>query len=174
MRLRGYQPSDLEPLLALFTASVHGLGGARYDRAQLAAWAPPAPDRAGWRERLEQAHTLVAEIDGQPAGFLSCRLDGHIEQLFVAPGHARRGVATRLYAQAEAMLVAAGIRELTTEASLVARPFFERHGFIVHEAQRAERQGVVLRRYAMRKEISAAARPAARQPGHGKDAIGGK
>lgn len=170
MRIRPCQPPDLEPLLALFTASVHGLGRAHYDPAQLAAWAPPAPDLAGWKQRLERAHTLVAEVDGQLAGFLSCQLDGHIDLLFVAPDHARRGVATRLFAQAQAMLVAAGIRELTTEASLVARPFFERQGFIVHETQSVERQGVVLRRHAMRKQLPAAAGQLARQAGKRADA----
>lgn len=154
MKIRSYQASDLAPLLALFTASVHGLGRDHYDPAQLAAWAPPAPDPASWAARLAGVQTLVAEVNGELAGFVSWQADGHIDLLFVAPSHARHGVATRLYLEVEAALMAGGVRELTVEASLVARPFFEHHGFVVHEAQVTKRQGVALQRYAMRKRIS--------------------
>lgn len=128
MRIRDHQASDLGPLLALFTASVHGLGRGHYDRAQLAAWAPPTPDPASWAARLARVQTLVAEVDGELAGFVSWQTDGHIDLLFVAPSHARHGVATRLYLEAEAALRAAGVRELTTEASLVAHPVLRAPG----------------------------------------------
>ncbi|PAM07785.1 GNAT family N-acetyltransferase, partial [Acinetobacter baumannii] len=44
---------------------------------------------------------------------------------------------------------------LFTEASLVAKPFFLRHGFSVVEEQNVSRGGVMFRRYAMRKAVVA-------------------
>ncbi len=70
--------------------------------------------------------------------------------MLVAPGPAGRGVAKSLFDHAAAALAAQGVAELFTEASLVARPFFERQGFVVEEEQWVERRGVVLRRFAMR------------------------
>lgn len=65
----------------------------------------------------------------------------------------RRGVASALYVQAERELVAHGTRHLFTEASLLARPFFERQGFRVVEDQEVSRGDVSLRRFLMCKDI---------------------
>jgi len=89
-------------------------------------------------------------------GFCSFELSGHIEHLYVAPTHARRGVASELYCNVEAAFSPARVTELFTEASLVARPFFERVGFIAEEAQDISFNGVLFRRFAMRKQLSSA------------------
>jgi putative acetyltransferase len=150
--VRASSDADLEPIARLFTDSVRALGAARYDAAQLAAWAPEPPDLEAWRARLASLETLVAEADGELLGFLSYTPVGHVELLYTAPASARRGVASALYRAAEDELRARGVRELTTEASLVARPFFERQGYLVVEEQRVERNGQVFRRFAMRKK----------------------
>jgi putative acetyltransferase len=151
--IRRYRESDVETVAELFTESVHRLGRAYYDEAQLAAWAPRPPDVVRWRHRLASLNTLVAESNAHLVGFIAYERNGHIDLLFVSLEHARRGVASELYAHAEADLIAGGIAELFTEASLVARPFFERRGFRVIEEQFIERQGVKLRRYDMRKTL---------------------
>jgi putative acetyltransferase len=151
--IRSYLESDVEAVARLFTESVHRLGRAHYDEAQLAAWAPRPPDVVRWRHRLASLNTLVAEANAHVVGFIAYERNGYIDLLYVSPEHARRGVASELYAHAEADLIAGDIAELFTEASLVARPFFERRGFRVSEEQVIERQGVTLRRYGMRKPL---------------------
>lgn len=153
--LRDYTDADLSEVVALYTAAVHGLTGDHYTAAQRMAWAPLQPDLAGWRERLRGLRVLLAEERGVLAGFIAWDADGHIDLLFTAPACARRGVAGMLYARAEAALRAAGVGELRTEASLVARPFFEGQGFDVVEVEGVLRGGVSLRRFAMRKRLSA-------------------
>nr|WP_298722107.1 GNAT family N-acetyltransferase [uncultured Steroidobacter sp.] len=152
--IRPYRESDLHAVARLFTESVHGLGSAHYDETQLAAWAPTEPDISGWRARLAQSTTLVAEVDNELAGFISYEQNGHIDLLYVSPKHARRGIASELYNQAEADLKVGGVVEMFTEASMVARPFFERCGFHVIEEQCIERRGVTFRRYGMRKLLA--------------------
>lgn len=151
MIIRRYRDSDLEALVELFTASVHEVSAAVYDAAQRHAWARIPPDCAAWRERLVGRTVLVADCDTELAGFIAWEPDGHIDLLFTSPRHVRRGVASALYRSAEHALRAAGGSALYTEASLVARPFFERHGFVVEEEQVVNRDGVDLRRFAMRK-----------------------
>ncbi len=154
MNIRDYDESDLRSVAHLFTDSVHGLGWTHYDAAQCHAWAPRPPDLTAWRARLARLHTLVAEEeDGTLAGFLAYEDDAHIDLLFTAPDLARRGVASALYARAESSIAALGAAEAYTEASLIARPFFERQGFRVVEEQVVTRNGVSFRRFAMRKAI---------------------
>ena len=97
---------------------------------------------------------LLAEQEGLLMGFLGYFEDGHMDFLYTAPAAARRGVATALHRQVEATLRAAGVTELYTEASLVARPFFEAQGYPVTEEEVLERQGVQLRRFRMRKPLA--------------------
>ncbi|HEU0196096.1 MAG TPA: GNAT family N-acetyltransferase [Nevskiaceae bacterium] len=147
--------------MSLFTASVHGLAENYYNAEQIAAWAPARPDLTAWRERLERFSTIVAGDHGELVGFLSYEPNGHIDLLFVSPFHARCGVASMLYREAESTLISSGVKALHTDASLLARPFFERRGFIVQEEQVVNRQGVTLRRYDMRKPMSIAQQGAA-------------
>lgn len=151
--IRPYRSSDLADLVRLFSESVHVLGAAHYDTAQREAWAPQAPDRAAWNTRLSQQNVLVAEEDCRICGFIAYTDSGHVDMLFVAPTYARKKVGTALYQATEAALAAAGIQAISTEASLIARPFFERQGFFVEEAQEVERGGAVLARFLMRKRI---------------------
>lgn len=167
MQIRAARLDDADAIAACFTASVHTLTGEHYDAAQREAWAPQPPDLEEWRERLRQHPALVA-VDGESVlGFLVFQQDGHIDMLYCDPSAARSGVATRLYQQAEALLAEADSRELSTEASLVARPFFERQGFHVVAAQRVERRGVWFDRFAMRKRLPPAATAARMNTAYG-------
>lgn len=148
--IRPYRDADLKPVADLFTASVHELTVREYNATQRMAWAPRPPDLDRWRRRLHTHHTLVAEGD-QLAGFISFEPDGHIDLLYTSPRHTRLGVASALYRHVEALLTAQGVTRLHTEASAVARPFFERHGFHVVRPERVVRRGVTFARYAMEK-----------------------
>lgn len=149
LSLRPATQTDLPSIVSLFTDSVHQLAARSYTPEQRAAWAPEAPDLEQWRSRLSKVETLVAESGGDMAGFISFTTGGHIEFLFTAPAASRRGVASLLYEAAVERLLGKGVRKLTTDASLEARPFFESKGFSVVEAQTVERDGVQLQRFAM-------------------------
>jgi putative acetyltransferase len=153
MNIRPYSSTDLEAIVDLFTASVHALAKEHYDAEQREAWAPRSVDLSAWTLHLDRLRTLVAELDGDLAGFVAFDATGHIDLLYVAPHTARRKVATMLYEAAETVLCADAITELTTEASAVARPFFERQGFYVEAVQTIFRGGVVLTRFAMKKRL---------------------
>jgi putative acetyltransferase len=77
--------------------------------------------------------------------------DGLIDMAFVLPEMMGRGVASTLYASIEDHAVSSGLSELRTEASHLARPFFERHGWRVINAQTVDCNGVTLENYYMTK-----------------------
>ena len=156
MDIRTYNDSDLEEVVRLFTASVHDLTAEHYDAAQRAAWAPQPPQEGEWRERLGALQTLIAEKNGKPMGFIAYDAAGYIDLLYTSPQHTRRGVASSLYRRTERALISAGVHEVSTKASSVARPFFERHGFDVIEQERVFVRGAWFQRYAMRKVVTSA------------------
>lgn len=151
--LRAYQPEDLPAVVALFQASVSQLTTEHYDAAQRQAWSPEVADMPAWQTRLPLLELLIAEDGHSIAGFIGFSLDGHIDLLYCAPAYARQGVASALYAAAEQRLRAAGVREVFTEASLVAQAFFASQGFSVQQAQTVTRGAVTLPRMLMRKTL---------------------
>jgi putative acetyltransferase len=153
LRLRTYHADDLTALVALFQASVNQLTTAHYDAAQRLAWAPEVADLTAWQTRFASLELLIADDARTITGFIGFSLEGHIDLLYCAPAYARQGVASALYAAAEQRLRAAGVRELFTEASLVAQAFFARQGFSVQQAQTVTRGAVTLPRMLMRKTL---------------------
>jgi len=154
MNERPYTPTDLSQVIEIFRAAIHSLAVPYYNTEQLAAWASFSQNVAGWQQRLASLRTIVAEQDGVLAGFASYEHNGHLDFLYTHPSFARRGIATRLYLLVESALRAVAVPCVFTEASLAARPFFERHGFQIDAEELVERQGVQLRRFAMHKQIS--------------------
>lgn len=153
IHLRPYQPHDLPDIVALFQASVSQLTTEHYDAAQRQAWSPEVADMPTWHTRLASLELFIAEEGQTIAGFIGFSLDGHIDLLFTAPGYARRGVASTLYTATEQRLRATGVRELHTEASLVAQAFFTGQGFSAEQAQTVTRGTFILPRMLMRKTL---------------------
>lgn len=131
--LRPYLPADAERCAAIFRASVEELASEDYSADQCAAWAARADNSAAFAKRLAAALTLMALVDGEPAGFASLEGADTIDMLYVDPGFARRGVGAALIDALVRLAAARGAKTLASEVSDTARPLFERQGF---QAQR--------------------------------------
>jgi putative acetyltransferase len=127
--LRPFLPSDAAMLARIFRSSIEEIAVEDYSPGQIEAWVSTADD-AAFAARLSGALTLVATLGGTPAGFASLASDNQrIDMLYVAPGVARRGLATMLVTALEALARARGSAGLTVDASDTARPLFEKLGF---------------------------------------------
>ncbi|QTC90867.1 GNAT family N-acetyltransferase [Brevundimonas goettingensis] len=151
VHIRAYSEADLDALIDLFTGSVRQVASRDYSPAQIEAWAPLAVNREQWANRLGGRPTFVAEVAGEIVGFSDLEPDGHIDMLFVHADYQGRGVARALLDHIHAQATKRGIGRLFTEASITARPFFERNGFKLIEAQDVELRGETLRNYRMAK-----------------------
>lgn len=152
--LRAYSRADASPTLAVFLAAVTGTASAHYSPEQIAAWSAPAERNLdSWHAARARLDTLVAVLDGEIAGFSDVDAHGYIDMMFVAPRFGRRGVAGALLAELEHRARAAGTAELSVHASLTARPFFERHGFLVLEERHPVLRGVHLTNFRMLKPL---------------------
>jgi putative acetyltransferase len=127
--LRPYVPADARRCAEIFRLSIEELAAEDYDADQREAWASRADDEDAFGAGLANALTLLAVIDGAVAGFASLKGGDEIDMLFVDPEFARQGVGRALVDALTRLAGARGAKRLTTEASDVARPLFERQGF---------------------------------------------
>jgi putative acetyltransferase len=127
--LRPYLPADAKRCAEIFRLSIEELAADDYDEGQREAWASRADDEKAFGARLANELTLLAVIDGATAGFASLKGSEEIDMLFVDPEFARQGVGRTLVGALTRLAQARGAMRLTTEASDVAKPLFERLGF---------------------------------------------
>jgi putative acetyltransferase len=153
MMVRRYNPEDLPAMLALFGRSVREIACHDYAPEQVAAWAPELPDIDGWSKRLSNQMVFVCENQGQIAGFASVESDGHLGLLYVHPEAQRRGVASVLRARILEWAMARKLTNVFTEASITARPFFERCGFRVVRSQTVQAHGVSMANLRMERAL---------------------
>jgi len=142
------------------------------------------------RQRKARGFFLIAEVGGNPAGFLSAavagfpprwarleerpNLQGHIDDVFVEPVVRNRGVGTALFKAAEKRLRAMGCDNLrlgVVAGNTGARRFYRRLGFQDHRlglrkdvAKPPHDWEEVVRR----REKALRKRPAARGPSRGR------
>jgi ribosomal protein S18 acetylase RimI-like enzyme len=108
-------------------------------------------DFPGWSDArvlavLRRDLVFVAREHGEPAGYVALRDDPAtativVDQVFVAPGHERRGIGHRLLAHAEGYAIARGaqaLRIVAEESNWRARSFYRRLGFVPVDAELLE------------------------------------
>ena len=153
MKTRLYKPTDLMVVVKLFYENVHHVCVNDYTLEQLDAWAPLEPDLYRWKASLNKNHTLVVEENDEIIGFGDMGETGYIDRLYVRKDCLHKGVATLILNQLEKYAKTKGIVFMNTAASITAKPFFEKQGFVVLNEQVVERKGVRLKRYLMEKKL---------------------
>ncbi|XNM82575.1 GNAT family N-acetyltransferase [Escherichia coli] len=109
------------------TASQH------YPPQQIAAWAQI--DESRWKENSRNRKCGLRSLMRKLVGFITC-VEHYIDMLFVDPEYTRRGVASALLKP-----LIKSESELTVDASITAKPFFERYGFQTVKQQRVGCRG---------------------------------
>jgi len=130
--LRPFLVSDLPRCLSIFATSIAELASEDYSEDQCEAWIAAAEDTKAFAKRLTDSITLIATLDGEPAGFASL-----IDMIYVDPEFARKGVGTALLDALSRLAAARGAKSLLADVSDTAKPLFERQGYI------AERRNLV-------------------------------
>lgn len=149
MDIREYRPGDCEEMEKLFYNTVHTVNAADYTQEQLNVWANGRVDREKWNASFLSHYTLVAEDDGRIVGFGDIDSSGYLDRLYVHKDYQRQSIASAL---CDGLEKRCGGQEITTHASITARPFFEKRGYAVIREQQVERGGIWLTNYVMKKK----------------------
>ncbi len=145
MYLRTYQSADCPTLAALFQDTVHTVNARDYSQEALNAWADGQVDLEAWDRSFLRHYSLVAIGNGAIVGFGDMDKSGYLDRLYVHKDRQGEGIGTALCDRLEASVPG----EITTHASITARPFFERRGYRVVKEQQVERHGVLLTNFVM-------------------------
>ena len=104
--------------------------------------------------RLTEYDTFVADNErGETVAWIAMSPSGYIDMLFCLPEATRCGIASSLYAAIEHAANDRGLPHLTAHASLLAQPFFAKHGWRIDQHETVARNGVDLPRAAMSKSL---------------------
>ncbi len=152
-RVRPYRGTDTAALTQLFFATVRQVPVKEYSPAELAAWAHAVPQVAVWRRRMAGRHSLVAASGDEILGFAELTAAGELGMLYCRHDQVRRGIGTMLCERLERIVRDLGLTRVTTEASITARPFFARRGYVVQRRRIVRRRGVRLANFTMVKSL---------------------
>jgi|GEM_PF-5592311 Acetyltransferases len=122
------------------------LGANLYTPYQTSYW---VGSQLNWGAKLASSRTAVICQGTQLAGFVGLMDDGCIDQIAVAPEMSRRGLGTVLLAWAIREALFDGMEEVFTVASPLARPLFQKLGFIIEKELRMEIHGTRIKSYSM-------------------------
>ncbi len=151
MEVREYEKKDLDEVKRLFYDTVHSVNRKDYDEKQTEAWAPSDMNYTHLEEALNKNYSLLAVEDGIIIGFGDIDESGYLDHLFVHKDYQGKGTATALCDRLETIR---DFKEIETHASITARPFFEKRGYMCIKEQTVEIRGAFLTNFVMRKAIS--------------------
>ena len=147
MLLRRYTPSDIPAMAELFFRTIHSVCAKDYTPAQLYAWAPAPPDPTCWAASFSGKICFVAFEHGILTGFGDMDGSGYLDRLYIHAAYQRRGIASAICDRLEA----ATHTDIVTHASMTAKPFFAKRGYLLIQEQQVCRHGIFLTNYVMKK-----------------------
>lgn len=158
--VRPFRSSDAARLSEIFAEAVRVVGAHGYTDEQVAAWAarsPAAKDIILERATAGDRILVAVSADDVPVSYALLERNGHLDHLYCHPDHTRQGLADRLLKSAEATAREWSCSRLYTEASELARPAFERAGYVVTRRRdftiEHAGQNVPIHNYAMEKAL---------------------
>lgn len=152
MTFRPFQTEDTDALAEVYRDAVRGIGPQAYGPEQLTMWSAWPDNREEFQACLALGLTLVADVDGRVVALGQLHPVDHVVLLYCSTAYARRGIASAIYARLEEHDYAAGVTEITTNASRLSRPFFEKQGYALVKVAVAHRSGVDFERFRMVKK----------------------
>ena len=168
MKIRKFQHGDHVAIAEIFTRAVHEIAAEVYTPEQCLAWSDREVNYEHWRRRCELKRPFVAVSGSEISGFLELDPDGHIDCAYINPDFKRRGIMTRMVEHAITTCFDLNIRRMYVDASICAKPMFEKVGFLVVEEHMVNINGVELLNYKM-ELLKQTAQPAAGASRHRKD-----
>jgi putative acetyltransferase len=154
LSFRQASASDLREMQQLFVEAISAVCSTDYNETQIQAWTSGITDTDRWLDRLQHQFVLLATIKNQIVGYGTLKEANYIDLLFVHKDFQSQGIATAIYHELEEKAKISGSDHITSDVSITAKPFFEKHEFKVLKEQQVERMGVKLTNYKMKKDLN--------------------
>lgn len=151
--IREATTNDLDSIVQLFKETVETINAKDYSPEQVKVWSNGASKKDRWAKKINEQHFLVATIEIELAGFGSITSKGYLDFLYISNKHQRKGIAQQLCNALELFATRNNIETITSDVSITAKPFFEKHGFETVTKQLVVIDGVSLVNYKMQKSL---------------------
>jgi putative acetyltransferase len=153
--IRKYKPEDAQDLANIYYNTIHKINIQHYTEEQVNVWAPDTSlEICGWAKKFERTNPFVAIIDNIIVGFAEFTLDGHIDCFYCHHNWIGKGVGPALMGAIFEQAHALNIARIFVEASITAKPFFEKHGFTTVSKQTVVLVGIGLTNYVMERRLN--------------------
>ena len=149
MVIRKYRSSDCKEIIELFYNTVHTVNAKDYTKEQLDVWATGKVELEKWDKSFQEHFTVVAVDEEIIVGFGDIDKTGYLDRLYVHHDYQKKGVATAICNELEKVVQS----NITTYASITAKPFFEKRGYMVEEEQKRKANQLSLTNFWMAKQM---------------------
>ena len=146
MNIKRATMDDVDAISRLFYDTVTNICTADYDEEQIVAWTS-RNNAERWRSKIQDQYFFVAETLGNIIGFASLTACGYLDMMYVHKDFQKRGVTQQLLIHIEQLAAALNLKEISSDVSITAKPFFEKHGFAIVKEQLVELNGITLTNY---------------------------
>jgi GNAT superfamily N-acetyltransferase len=153
MIVRRYRKGEEAQIKAIYHNTIHKVNIRDYSQAQVDAWAPDYFTLQDCIKRLEQKNPFVAVESEQILGYGELDKDGHIDCFYCHHEWQGKGVGKAIYNAIEEEARRMGIKRLFAEASITAKGFFEKMGFITEKEQKVAIRGQDLTNFIVSKSL---------------------
>lgn len=150
MHIREYSSEDCKELYTMFYNTIHSVNSKDYTKLQLNAWADGKVNLVEWNKSFLKNYAIVAIINDVIVGFGDINNCGYLDRLYVHKDYQNRGIATEICNILELKFP---VKTIQTHASITAKPFFEKRGYITIKENQVIRKDVTLTNYLMEKTI---------------------
>lgn len=153
-KIRPLEEKDLHDMQDLFRSTVLNVNIKDYTMEEVEDWASCGDDMEHLKELLSY-NQYVGAFDEQDCliGFSSMNKNGYLHSMFVHQDWQGKGVATLLLSEVEKIARQYKVKEITSDVSKTARPFFERKGYVVECEQKQQANRLKLTNYKMKKVL---------------------
>lgn len=153
-KIRRLTVGDIPAMQTLFRETVLCVNARDYTREEVEDWASCIDNEEQVKDWLSN-HWFIAALDEceQIVGFSSMNTEGYLHSLFVHKDWQGKGVASFLLTEVERKALEYGVKEVYSEVSITARPFFEKRGYVVEKVQKQQANRLWLTNFAMKKRF---------------------
>lgn len=144
---------DKYSITELFRTTIQRVNVNHYSPQEIAAWSAGSESHDRWIDRINNHHFILSHDRDTLTGMASIDHLGYLDIIYVHHQYQGLGLASELLHQMETRCRALGHEEITSDVSITAKPFFLHKGFEIVRPQLVLCRGVVLRNYAVRKEV---------------------
>lgn len=151
--MKSYEEKHLKEVINLFTNTVHNINKKDYTKEQLDVWANKNIDLKAWENKLKTSNTYLCMLQDEIVGFYVYEND-YIDCFYVH--HKYQGFEVGRF-MLEQILENANnhdIKTLKVDASITAKPFFEKFGFKKVKKNYVKRGNQTLVNYTMIKDMN--------------------